>query len=174
MRERKKDRAAFHSHSLSKRAAAVKTYAGNNDRGENMQQIDLTLYDFLISTFLLSYAYLLRILIIIYVTFLEMMIFVYSTRIGQKKNFFFSSAYMCVVMLCAFKLNKNSEWGGRVWFFSPSLSFLLSSSSSSYSPTAACCRHRRHRSSLLFFRSLYSQTHKRFFQTSQRLYSHHL
>lgn len=58
-------------------------------------------------------------------------------------------------MLCAFKLNKNSEWGGKVWFFSPFLSFLLSSSSSSsYSPTAACCRHCRHCSSLLFFRSL--------------------
>ena len=53
--------------------------------------------------------------------------FVYSTRIGQKKKFFFSSASRCVLVLCAFKLNKNSEWGGKVWFFSSS------SSSSSFS-----------------------------------------
>jgi hypothetical protein len=65
-----------------------------------MQQIDLTLYDFLISTFLLGYAYLLRILIIIYVTFLETMIFVYSTRIGQKKIFFLKCLYVCSNVVC--------------------------------------------------------------------------
>ena len=97
--------------------------------------------------------------------------------------FFFSSASICVVVLCAFKLNKNSEWGGKVWFFSSSLSF--------FSPLLLLLllllrilqRRRRRRLLLLLLVavtvdvaplfSLFSLsfTHKckRFFQTSQRV-----
>lgn len=85
------------------------------------------------------------------------------TRRVLARNFFFSSASMCVVVLCAFKSNKNSEWGSRVWFFSPSLSFLLFSSSS-YSPTAAVI-------ALLFsfFRSLLANISVSFKQVSAHL-----
>ena len=32
----------------------------------------------------------------------------------SEKEIFFSSASRCMLVLCAFKLNKNSEWGGKV------------------------------------------------------------